>query len=153
MYENDPDLTNRFHFDELKSLRADLEQRASEIGRVALYSLGGVALIYAWLAKAADPNHPGTLFLGLFGALLLTIGTTARTWLLESRVIELGNYIQSLEEKFGVVGFESHRRTDPNSKLPWTLSPWSSAFTQLVVLTFFTLAVLIYFLAYSLSGF
>jgi hypothetical protein len=129
----------KFHVEEYKALRKEISERIAEIGKIAQYGLSGVAAIYAWLAKETDPAQHKFLILGLFGAVLLSVGTTIRIGFLEDKVIKLGNYVaETIERQFEVEGWESKRRGGR------TLRAWSTTLAGFVLLSAVTFVVLIY---------
>ena len=107
--DNRPDasMAAEFHLEELKVIRAKLEEHIKDIRKMELYSLAGFFGLLAWLASQRPiPSAPVWLLPVLIPVMLFLRNQGHQT-----RISVLGQYIRKLEIYFrssSELGFEHH---------------------------------------------
>jgi hypothetical protein len=98
-----------FHLEEFRALRGEIEFYLTESRSQERYTLIALGAIWGWLIL----NHFQDRFLW-FIPVVLTIATTVRMVAMLGHFNNLGDYIKTIEHKFGTQGWECKRKR-------WTL--------------------------------
>lgn len=121
-----------FYEQEYIALRAKIELKAAEMGRLQILTGGANAAVYAWLLSGVV-SYPAAVLVA-FVPLVLTIITGLRHWAMVRYVDGVSNYVRSLETfvlsskgapQGGPQGWENYYSTNRISSLKvWRKLYW-----------------------------